>query len=170
MLFGPSTATDTAYISVTTRFATWPVSKPVARFETGRPDSKLQCITGPFWNGLAGFVTAQSASPGLCSLVLLKERNASNLADFCSRQASAVNQTVSSVSGQSWELGTLATRMRTSWGYSIEEHDLTFKLGQPVSPAVNQLNPQSNIVHPVVKQVDPSNQPSPNSWKARPSF
>ncbi len=47
----------------------------------------------------------------------------------------------------------------------IEEHDLTFKLGQPVSPAVNQLNPQSNKI---VKQVDPSNQPSPNSWKARP--
>ena len=97
-------------------------------------------------------------------------RNASNLVDFCSWQASVVNQTVSSVSGQSWELGTytLATKMRTSWSYLIKEHDLTFKLGQPVSPAVHQLNPQSNMVHPAVEQVDPSNQPSPNSWKARP--
>ena len=52
-------------------------------------------------------------------------------------------------------------------GYMIKEDDLTFKLGQPVSSAVNQLK---TVKHgsPSCKEVDPSNQPSPNLWQARP--
>ena len=111
----------------------WPVLKRVGRFCNPTERMNWHC--------------------GYCALrYSLWKRNASNLADFCSWQAPAVNQTVSSVSGQSWELGTLATEMGTSWVYLIEEHDLTFKLGQPVSPAVNQLNPESSMVHPVVSR------------------